>query len=543
MKKTFVFILTCSMMVIPGLARSIAQNPVETVEDVSEELIMYVGDVKSLPVRGPSRIAVGKPTVADVTEVTESRITVTAKSAGTTTLVLWDNFGEQDLRVRVFAQNMQETQSRIDKLLAQLGVPGVKTQISLEESKVMLLGSVKKPQDRERIISALATFKNDIMDMILVKEEETIVDIDVQVLELDKDATKTLGFTFPGSVTLSDASGPVSTAVTGLKNVFHVSDFTRTAFDVTLDALVQEGKARVLSRPRLACQSGKEAELLVGGEKPVLTSQNVYGSGQSTQVEYKEYGIKLKIKPSVSLEERRIKLGLNVEVSDVGTADFLGSANAPTAKAYPLTKRNISTELALNEGQTLAIGGLTRQRLEEDIRRTPFLSDVPVLGSIFRKKTTRIGGGQGERGDMQLFIMLTPTIVNLEDGTRASSQPAKEVAAPEAQPAPAPQPAVPAVEKNPVENYKSVVQKKITDNLTYPVSARQAGFQGTVKLKLRLSYTGELLESKISASSGYKVIDDNTLSVAKSVGTYPPFPPAIEQKEIWLEIPVVYKLD
>jgi hypothetical protein len=63
------------------------------------------------------------------------------------------------------------------------------------------------------------------VDLIEVKELESVVEIDVQVLELDKDSTSTLGFTWPGSVALTDMSVPVTTPVTGLSNVFQLSKF------------------------------------------------------------------------------------------------------------------------------------------------------------------------------------------------------------------------------------------------------------------------------------------------------------------------------
>jgi TonB family protein len=369
-----------------------------------------------------------------------------------------------------------------------------------------------------------------------VEEEEAIVDIDVQVLELDKDATHTLGFTWPGSIALTDVGKQVTgvtgvAAVTGLTNVFHVSDFTRSAFNVTLDALVQEGKARILSRPRVACQSGKEAQLMVGGEKPIMTTEVTSGGGEGTNVEYKEYGIKLKIKPTVAAEEERIKLSVKVEVSEVGTADTLGAATAPTARAYPLVKRTASTELFLNNGQTLSIGGLIKQKSEEDLRRMPWLSDIPVLGAFFRKRATMIGGGAGERGSTELFIAITPTII------------AKEVKQAEKKIIPVSRAPVSQTSTDPVLGYTQIIQKRITENLTYPATAKQAGFQGTVKLSLHISYLGNLLGVIVKDSSGYKILDDNAVSVATSIPSYPPFPPPIKQTELWVDVPIIYQLD
>lgn len=515
-------------------------------ENIGEEVHLYLGEAKTLEVNNPTRVVIGNPNIVDVTNVTNQQMTLSPKARGATTLVVWGSFGEQAYRVKVFIENTEEIKRRIDNLLANLNCPEVYTKANDEEDRVLLLGAVKTTHDRERISLALGSLKEKTADLILVKEEESVIDIDVQLLELNKDATDTLGFTWPGAITLTDSSGPTSSAVTGLKDVFYVSKFTRSAFNVSLDALVQEGKARVLSRPRLACQSGKEAELLVGGEKPIFTTAVESTVGVSTSVDYKEFGIKLKIKPTV-VEDEKLKLGLNVEVSEVGIAEVIGAANAPTAKAYPLTKRTVSTELILRDGQTLAIGGLVKQKSEEDIRKTPILGDLPLLGSLFRKKTTKIGGGTGERGNTELFVTLTPVIISKHVASAINPE-----IKPEQQETPAVSPAL-ATEAQPAQKetapsdpltlYARLIQKRILDHLVYPSSAKEAGFQGTVKLSLLLSYQGELINVAIKESSGYNMIDEAASNIVKQLSPYPPFPASIEKKELSIDIPIVYRLD
>ncbi|MFH1458425.1 MAG: TonB family protein [Candidatus Omnitrophota bacterium] len=501
-------------------------------DESRDEIKLYVGQVHMVAADNPTRIVIGNPSIADVTQVTKAEITISPKRPGSTNLVFWDNFGEHSYKIMVMAEDMAEFKRRIDNLLATLKLPQAYTQIAEEESKILLLGRVKSAQERERISIALGPLVEKITDLIEVKEEESVIQIDVQVLELSKDSTKTLGFSWPGAITLSDGSGPVSSAVTGLKNVFHVSDFTRTAFDVTLDALVQQGKAKILSRPKLACQSGKEAELMVGGEKPIFTTNVISGGGSGTEIEYKEFGIKLKVKPTVT-DDKRIKLALNVEVSEVGTAEFIGSTTARTAQAYPLTKRNASTELALNDGQTMAIGGLIKQKSEEDVRKTAFLGDIPFLGILFRKSTTKTGGGQGERGDTELFIALTPTVVSSEapdiKDTVSLNLPQEELAF-EAKDIPAN-----------LANYIRLVQKKILSATYYPREAQDAGWEGRVKISLNIGFNGELKDITILESSGYNVLDDAAMEVVRTQAPYPPFPPQIDSQEIWVDMPIVYK--
>ncbi len=511
--------------------------------DTSEVIKVYMGEMKVLPVSNPSRIVLGNPAVADIVSATKAELTINPKAPGVTSLVFWDNFGEQSYQVKVFNDNIQEIKRRIDYLLAKLNLSNVSTQAEEEEGKVFLMGSIKTAQEREKINLVLGDLVKKTVDLLAVKEEETAVDIDVQVLELDKDATNTLGFTSPGSVTLTEVGSPMlGAAGAGIGSIFRTHNFTRAAYSWTLDALIQEGKARILSRPRLTCQSGKEAELLVGGEKPTFTTQVASAGGNGTSIEYKEYGIKLKIKPTVN-EDSRIKISLNVDISEVGDAETIGSASAPTGKAYPVTKRTVSTELFLNDEQTLSIGGLIKQKEEEDVRRTPFLSDIPVFGLFFRKKTTKQGGGQGNRGNTELFITLTPKIVN----TKANLKPGDKKEPDAAKTAKAAITAAAVIEDESLspdmKKYIGIVQKRIIDNLAYPVAAKESGFQGSLKLNLHLSYLGELKEVTVKKSSGYKILDDNAVESAKKLISFPPFPTSIEQKEMWVDIPIEYRLD
>lgn len=505
--------------------------------DDAQELKLLVGEIKIISVNNPKRIVIGNPSIGDVSNVTKSEVTVSAKAAGNTTLVIWDNYGEMSYKIKVFAEDINEVKKRVDDLLEPLSLAGIYSKTDENEGKVVVLGKVKTPQEKDRISSALSFLKDKIMDLVQIKEEEAVVEIDVQVLEIDRDATNTLGFSWPGSLVFSEV-GSDGISGTGAKwgKLFKVLNWQRSAFNWTIDALIQEGKARILSRPRLACQSGKEAELLVGGEKPILTTQiaGLTGAGGTT-VSYKEFGIKLNIKPTVR-EDNRIKIVLNMEVSEVGTAVVLGQTNNPTALAYPLTKRNATTELILDDQQTLAIGGLIKRKTEENIRKTPFLGDIPVLGALFRQKQSKVGGGQGERGDTELFITLTPTIVLKKEETPVPKQAKKDEKDSESSYSRYDLP-------QELEGYAHVIQKRILQNVTYPASAKDAGFQGIVRLSLHLSYKGDLLDVLVKDSSGYKIIDDNAISVVKGISSYPPFPSSVLKRDLWIDIPIEYRLN
>jgi TonB family protein len=277
----------------------------------------------------------------------------------------------------------------------------------------------------------------------------------------------------------------------------------------------------------------------VGGEVPVLSGTVTANSSSSTgvgattngQVEYKEYGVILNIKPRLE-ESGRIHLNLDVQVSEVG--DMISTSYA---LAYTMTKRTATTELFLDDNQTMALGGLIKKKTTEDLKRLPWLSEIPVLGAIFRQRTTQSGwtSDTDKINDTELFIMLTPHLVGREEALKeeAKTTPLTN--------------SVSSVNddkiKDPVLRYSKMVQKKILENLVYPSAAKEAGFQGTVKLSLKISPQGDLRDTKIKETSGYRTLDDDAFKTAQRISPYPPFPPEIKEKEVWVEIPIIYQLE
>lgn len=525
-KRNIISFFVVLSFIVSGFA-IYAQDLSEESYNITDEISLYVGETKIFPAKTTKRIVIGNPEVADVGKTSDESIFVVAKAVGTTIFIFWDTSGEHDYKIKVMAGDMSDAKRRIDKLISELKLANVYTKANNEEGKVLLLGEVRNQEEKDRIDLTIGELKSKTLDLIKIKDEGT-VEIEVRVLELSKDASRTLGFTWPGTLTLTEQSGPTTVATTGFSAIFHISDYTRTALSNTIDFLIQEGKARVLSQPKLACLSGKEAELLVGGEKPIFTTAIQATAGSSTSVEYKEYGIKLGIKPTIS-EKNRIHVSLNVEVSEIGSAETLGAPGAPTARAYPLNKRNVSTELYLNDGQTLAIGGLIKQKKEEDMVKPAGLGDIPVLGALFRKKTTKFGGGFGEKGDIELFVTLTPRIISKTEGATDDYAPPQEIAE-EALDAPAL-----------LKNYISDIQSRILNSAYYPPDARELGWEGTVKLSLVLVSDGELKESSILESSSYKILDEAALDAVTRLAPYPSFPSGVELEELKIEVPITYR--
>ncbi|MFA5092484.1 MAG: TonB family protein [Candidatus Omnitrophota bacterium] len=503
-----------------------------------EEIKLYIGHPQIISVSSPKRVAVGNPEIADVGNISKTELTVNPKIAGSTNLIVWDNFGEQSYRLKVFAEDIHEIKRRIDSILSTLDLTGVYTKAEEDEARVALLGTVKFAKDKEKITTALAGLKSKTVDLTTVKEEESVIEIDVQVIELNSGSREKVGFTWPESINLTELASQATAApgTTSFAKLFTLGNLTRNVFNLNLDMLVKEGKARILSRPRLSCQSGKEAKLVVGGEVPILSGSVTPGTSGPTpgattggSVEYKEYGIILNVKPQLT-DTGRIHLNLDVSVTDLGE-----EVKTDYALAYKMIKRSATTELFLDNQQTMAIGGLIKKKSADQLRKVPWLSDIPVLGVFFRQKISDQGStsDQSFTEDTELFITLTPTVISRVKPQEKSLKILSSN--------------IPSVGDDkitdPVLKYSKIIQKRILEKLVYPAEAKDAGFQGAVRLSLKLSAQGDLLDVKLKDSSSFRVLDEGTLKTAKEISPYPPFPPEIKDKEVWVEIPIIYQLE
>ncbi len=171
-----------------------------------------------------------------------------------------------------------------------------------------------------------------------------------------------------------------------------------------LNAFAQNTNVNILSTPRLVARSGGEAEIQVGTDVPIITSQQAaqtqtIGRTDILQtVQYRRTGVILTVKPIV-LGDGRIDIELEQEVSSA-QSNTTASISSPI-----ILNRNIRTQLSLREGETAVIGGLIQNSYSRSNQGIPLLKDLPVFGSLFR--TDNVGADNTE-----LLVLITPHVVD-----------------------------------------------------------------------------------------------------------------------------------
>ena len=148
-------------------------------------------------------------------------------------------------------------------------------------------------------------------------------------------------------------------------------------FQAKLNALLSDGKAKILAKPNVVTLNGRTAEILIGSKIPVLVEHMENGT-KTTSIEYKDVGIKLTYTPNVSK---------NSEI----TADIIAEVSTPylvpEMKAYRIVTRQAHTTVRLKSGDMLTIGGLIDKEEANNIRKVPVLGDIPILGKLFQTET------------------------------------------------------------------------------------------------------------------------------------------------------------
>ena len=205
------------------------------------------------------------------------------------------------------------------------------------------------------------------------------------------------------AATLNKLVGEGSNAArTGLQYSIGVTDKWYAA----LNAMASKGMVNILSSPHVLASDNQEAKIDVSREIPVASSQTTYSTATAvseTQIEYRDTGVMLAVTPHIN-ERGLVTMEISEEVSDL-------QENVEVAgKSYPsFFKRTIDTTLTVRHGQTIAIGGLIKDREEESVSGLPCLINIPIIRYL-------TGQTSKSTEKQELIVLLTPrVIVDLND--------------------------------------------------------------------------------------------------------------------------------
>lgn len=403
--KKYICLLAAWAVLAIGSATEAAPQPIWL--ELNQAYLYQAGSSKI------TRVTVANPAIADVVVLDKVKLNIIGKALGSTSLSVWSANGmRQD-----FVISVCNTDTATAQFIKQsMGLDGV--QVAKVGDKLVLQGTVENQYELNNALGMAKVYagEDNIVNLIQMKNP-TMVNLSALVIDISGKDARDLGFKYGVAKEIS-LDGGVPKITFGTAGDFYGGmdwqDYTHHPFqnvDFMIQALASQNKIKVLSRPNITTMSGEEAEILIGGELPIPTSKD-----GEISVEWKPYGIKLKIKPQVD-QESKITSKVEAEVSGIDA-----SVSIPTSagKIPGLISRKASTMLSVPDGQTMAIGGLMNSDESKVITKVPILGDIPIIGEFFKHTST-------SKDKRELMILITPTIVTNNDPVKGSSKMLEEV--------------------------------------------------------------------------------------------------------------------
>ena len=430
-EKTGILIACCAALwLMPGgaarLAAQASQAASVSFQDSENELAVTVGKTVLIDCRLPiARVAVGLGDVAKASVITPTEIMVDGKTAGETSLIIWDiKGGRQFFNVRV-QPSVSATETSLDGVRRELRteLPGQTLKVTSENGIVYLRGTVKDLTSSQRAVQIAATAGRvvNLLNVMVPKADPQIL-LKVRFASVDRSKANQLGINLyslglgntvggistgqfsPPSISSSAGSSGISggsAAATFSDELNFLAYFPGLNAGADIKALETKGVVEVLAEPNLLATNGKQASFLAGGEYPYPVVQAGSGGGSaSVAIEFKEYGVRLNFIPTIT-PRGTIRLQVAPEVSSL---DFSNAVEVSGFNVPAISTRKVKTEVELADGQTFIIGGLLDNRETETFEKIPFLGDIPVLGKFFQSTSKN-------RTNTELIVVVTTEFV------------------------------------------------------------------------------------------------------------------------------------
>jgi pilus assembly protein CpaC len=373
------------------------------------------------------RVLVSNPAVIEALVTSPTQLVVEAKAAGKSSLILWDESGS----------------SRMLDVYADLDVTGLRTaiqraypdqsiQAQADEGRIILSGTVGSQSAVDDLTKMAGVYSKDVVgSLTTIPYPQRQILLEVKFAEVDRTkldqlginifstgATNTIGTVSTqqfgpvagpggGPLSLSDTvtqpppSSRTTTAGFGISDLLNIFLFRPDIhLGMTLKDLQQKNVLQILAEPNLLALDGKKASFLAGGEFPFPVVQGGQNIGAVT-IQFRPFGVRLEFTGHIG-PNHVIRLQVAPEVS---TLDFSNAVTISGFTVPAISTRRAETEIELRDGQSFGIAGLLDQRVQAQMSKIPGIGDIPILGQLFRSKTTK-------RDRTELVVLVTPHIVD-----------------------------------------------------------------------------------------------------------------------------------
>jgi len=378
------------------------------------ELFQFDNDVRT--------VAASEPKVADVAVVSPREVMINAKGLGKATVVIWETGGTP----RRFNVTVNADMTEFDSVRKAVSsaITGGSVVVTGNTETIVLTGSADSVAASKKAEALASTYAKRVVNMIQTPRPAELrqVMLEVKFAAIDRIAMQEVGFNYfsrndrmLGQLSTQQFATPRFSQLQ-----FQNQEFTNSTLnfadllnmfvfrpDLNIGATIRALQARnllqILAEPNLIALEGREASFLAGGEFPfpTLTATSTGGAtAPVVTVQFKKFGVQLDFKPEVT-GDGKIHLKLRPSVSS------LDYANAVTLQGFlipAVANRYAETEAILNDGESFAVAGLIDNRVVETMSRVKWLGDVPIVGQLFRSRSTK-------KTAEELLVVITPRFV------------------------------------------------------------------------------------------------------------------------------------
>lgn len=260
------------------------------------------------------------------------------------------------------------------------------------------------------IISSDELYKSLEKTVISLDHDRQQVYVRAKIIEISENRSKEVGIKYGlsgGSVgsngmlsfdtSLGDGTVSAVSLDSALVNAISIPTLTSgIALGANIALLNTNGAADILSEPSILCIDNQESSIYVGKTESISSGTTLTGTGL-TQENYtrQDIGLTLKIKPRLS-NDNKVLLAVNAKLEDIEPNSIVDRPST--------TKREVLTSAIVNNGESVIIGGLIREKNDHVDTKVPLLGDIPVLGNLFKDTSNA-------QDKINLVIILTPYIV------------------------------------------------------------------------------------------------------------------------------------
>ena len=338
-------------------------------------------------------LVVADPDIAEAMATSNRSFFLRGKAPGSTTVLVYNSAGAIAELIEVEVQlGLEELRADLKRLL-----PGEPIDVYAVHDGVFLDGRVTTAAAADMALQlAERHVPGGVANGLSVGQSQQVL-LEVRFLEASRSAVREIGFGSAidaNDVQVATDSGTIS----GLadKTVALFTNLGGENIDLQIRALEEKGVIRTLAEPNLVALSGDTASFLAGGEFPIP----VASKDNEITIEFKKFGVSLDFTPTV-LGDGLVNLRVRPEVSALDRANGIRTADI---EIPGISVRRADTTVELHDGQAFAVAGLLQNNYSNDVRQTPWLGNVPILGALFSSK-------RFQRNESELVIIITPRLV------------------------------------------------------------------------------------------------------------------------------------